>query len=199
MRFFARLHPFLERLSCYAVWAGGGALLLCAFMVTGDVILRKLFSVTMSGSDEISGYVFAAATTWAYSYCLLHRSNVRIDALYNLLPITVRALLDIFGLALLLIYMAYLTDKAWDVLLTSWQHDSVSITTLATPLWIPQLLWVLGLNLFVFTLVFMLLYTLTSLARRDLAGVQQLAGALSVQDEIAEETHGMDTLTAGKR
>jgi hypothetical protein len=88
--------------------------------------------------------------------------------------------------------MAYLTNKAWDVFFTSWQRNSVSITTLSTPLWIPQLLWVLGLSLFVFTLSFLLLYTIVSLIKGDIAQVQRIAGALSVEDEIAEETHGID-------
>lgn len=191
MGIFARIHRLLEQISRMAVWVGGAALLLSALMVTVDVFMRKLFSITMSGSDEISGYVFAVATTWAYSYCLLHRSNVRIDALYNFLPRASRALLDIIGITLLLIYMGYLTDKAWDVFLTSWQQDSVSITTLATPLWIPQLLWVLGLSFFVFTLVFVLLYIVVSALRGDLNNVQKVAGALSVEDEIAEGTQGM--------
>ena len=134
MRFFAQLHAWLERVSRVAVWVGGAALLLCAFMVSGDVIMRKLFSVTMSGSDEISGYAFAAATAWAYSYCLLHRSHIRIDALYGVLPAWLRSVLDALGLALLLFYMTYLTHKAVDVFLTSWEHDSVSITTLSVPL-----------------------------------------------------------------
>ena len=73
------IHRFLKVVSNWAVWLAGLALLLCAFMVTVDVFFRKYLNMTMSGSDEISGYVFAASTTWAYSYCLLNRSNVRID------------------------------------------------------------------------------------------------------------------------
>ncbi len=192
MRIAAQLHAWLERISRVAVWIGGAALLLCAFMVSGDVIMRKLFSITMSGSDEISGYAFAAATTWAYSYCLLHRSHIRIDALYNVLPIWLRALLDALGLALLLFYMTYLTSKAIPVFLTSWRHDSVSITTLSVPLWIPQLLWVAGLCWFVLTLTFLLVYVLLSLALRDVATVQNIAGGMSTEKMIDEETHGMD-------
>jgi TRAP-type C4-dicarboxylate transport system permease small subunit len=192
MGLLGRIHQILEHISRIAVWAGGAALLLAAIMVTIDVFMRKFFSMTMSGSDEVSGYVFAIATTWAYSYCLLHRSNVRIDAFYNLLAPRLRAVLDILGMVLLLFYMAYLTNKAWDVFFTSWQRNSVSITTLSTPLWIPQLLWVLGLSLFVFTLSFLLLYTIVSLIKGDIAQVQRIAGALSVEDEIAEETHGID-------
>ena len=192
MRVFAQVHAWLERISRVAVWIGGAALLLCAFMVSGDVIMRKLFSITMSGSDEISGYAFAAATTWAYSYCLLHRSHVRIDALYNVLPVWLRSVLDALGLALLLYYMTYLTSKAFDVFLTSWQRDSVSITTLSVPQWIPQLLWLTGLCWFVFTLAFLLVYVLLSLALRDFSSIQNVAGAMSTEKQIDEETHGMD-------
>mgnify|MGYP003325225332 CR=1 FL=1 len=103
---FEAIHSRLERISQYAVWVGGAALLAAAVMVTVDVFARKFFSITMSGSDEYSGYVFSATTTMAYSYCLLHRSNVRIDALYNLLPRQVTAFLDVIGLSLLLYYMS---------------------------------------------------------------------------------------------
>lgn len=194
MKIFVRLHALLERISRVAVWIGGAALLVCAFMVSGDVIMRKLFSITMSGSDEISGYAFAAATAWAYSYTLLHRSHIRIDALYGVLPVWLRSVLDALGLALLLYYMAYLTNKAVDVFLTSWEHDSVSITTLSVPQWIPQLLWLSGLCWFVITLAFLLLYVLVSLMRGDVGTVQNVAGAMSAEKRIDEETHGMDAM-----
>lgn len=192
--YFESIHRALTKTSRVAVWVGGAALLLSAVMVTVDVISRKLFSVTMSGSDEITGYVFAASTTWAYAYCLLHRSNVRIDALYNVVPRAVRAVLDVVGLALLLVYMGYLTVRGYQVFLTSFERDSVAITTLATPLWVPQLLWISGLTLFVVTLIFMLVYTLVALLKGDFARIQRIAGALSVQEEIAEGTQGLDTL-----
>ena len=77
---FASIHAALDKLSRIAVWFGGIALLISAVIVTLDVLSRKIFGVTMSGSDEISGYVFAASTTLAYSYCLINRANIRIDA-----------------------------------------------------------------------------------------------------------------------
>lgn len=194
MKFFVRIHAWFEKVSRVAVWIGGAALLLCAFMVSIDVVMRKLFSITMSGSDEISGYAFAAATAWAYSYTLLHRSHIRIDAIYGVLPVWLRSVLDAIGLALLLYYMGYLTNKAIDVFLTSWEHDSVSITTLSVPQWVPQLLWLGGLCWFVITLAFLLVYVLVSLLLRDVATVQNVAGALSAEKKIDEETQGMDAM-----
>jgi len=190
-----RLHGALEQISRVAVWCGGAALLAAAVIVTVDVFLRKFFSITMSGWDEMSGYVCAAGTTGAYSYTVLHRSNVRIDALYNFLPRSVRAILDIVGVTLLMIYMGMLTEKAVLVFVTSWENDSVSISTLAAPLWIPQLFWVAGLLLFMLTLVVVILHALVGLLKGDLDRVQKVAGVPSVEEGIEEELHGMGAKT----
>ncbi len=187
-----RIHGGLEKVSRAAAWAGGGALMLAAIMVTLDVISRKVFSVTMSGSDEISGYVFAGSTAWAYSYCLLHRANVRIDALYNRLSMKTRAFLDLLGVVLLLIYVGLLAAKAVEVFQFTVKFNTTAQTTLATPLWIPQMFWVSGLVFFFLSLCFVTLYTIVGLLRRDWALVARIAGVRSVEEEIEEETVGTD-------
>ena len=149
-----RVHGVLSDISRAAVWVGGLALMLSAVMVTGDVIMRKLFGITISGSDEISGYVFAAATTWAYSYCLLNRANIRIDAVYNQMGLRTRAVLDLVGLAALTFYVYLLAVSSVGVLSESLEYDSSAQTTLATPLWIPQIFWVTGLCFFLVCLAF---------------------------------------------
>jgi len=229
MEALAAIHRLFGRLSVWAVWAGGLSLMIAAFMVTVEVVGRKIGGLTLllwtgedparhlvlaeaavaaelggwgivfprfrvPGSDEITGYVFAGATTWAYAYCLLHRSNIRIDALYNLLPTVVRALLDVLGLGMLLFYMGYFTWKAKGVFLESWANDSVSVSVLLTPLWIPQLAWLAGLVFFVIVLVFLTTYALLTFAVRGAASVQELAGTMSVQEEVAEETRGIGEL-----
>ena len=188
---FERIHARLARIAQIAVWIGGGAHLAAAIMVTIDVVLRKIFSITMSGSDEMSGYVFAAGTTWAYSYCVLHRSNIRIDAVYNLLPRRLCGMLDIVGVTLLLIFNAVLTRHAWEAFATSYVRDSVSITTLATPLWIPQLFWVIGLIAFELTLIFVAVYATLRYWQRDDAAVNRIVGVPTVAEEVEAETRGM--------
>ena len=192
------IHSRLERISQLAVWVGGAALLAAAVMVTVDVFARKIFNVTMSGSDEYSGYVFSATTTWAYSYCLLHRSNVRIDALYNYLPRKITAILDVVGLLLLFYYMLVMTYYAMISFLDSWVSNSVSITTLGTPQWIPQLFWVAGLILFFVTLIFVVLYSIVALLQRNWDLVARVAGVPSIAETMQEETHGIDVALASE-
>jgi TRAP-type C4-dicarboxylate transport system permease small subunit len=194
----ATIHDHLEKISRYAVWIGGGTLMLAAFMVTIDVLCRRFLGVTMSGSDEYSGYVFSASTTWAYSYCLLHRSNVRIDAIYNLLPRPVAGILDVIGLSMLLYYMSVMTWYASLATHESFIKNSVSITTLATPQWIPQLAWFIGLALFLITLIFVTIYSLVALAQRNWDLLNKIAGVPSIVDTIEEETHGVGVIIAGR-
>ncbi len=186
---FSLLHDKFLSASRVAVWCGGLALLLSAFMVTLDVLSRKFIGYTISGADEISGYVFAASTTWAYSYCLLTRSNIRIDFLYNLMNTKRRAFLDMIGLLLLLYYIYLLTTKAFVLFMENVEQDATAQTTLATPLWIPQIFWVSGLGFFLLTLIFVAIYGFVAMFRRDWATVNRIAGVRTVEEEITEETH----------
>ncbi len=186
---FATIHDKLFGVSRVAVWIGGGALMLSAIMVTLDVLARKIFSVTISGSDEISGYVFAAGTTWAYSYCLLTRSNIRIDAFYNLLGLRSKSVLDLVGLLLLLYYIFLLTSNAWGMFMENIKFNSSAQTTLATPLWIPQVFWISGLGFFLLCLIFLSVYGFVALFRGDWTTINKIAGVKSVEEEIDEETH----------
>lgn len=186
---FEAIHAKFLSVSRVAVWIGGATLMLSAIMVTLDVTARKMFGYTISGSDEISGYVFAASTTWAYSYCLLTRSNIRIDALYNLLDTRPRAILDVIGLLLLLYYIYLLTVNSFGMFLDNVEYNSSAQTTLATPLWIPQVFWLSGLCFFVLSLTFLSIYTLTALTRGDWATIDRIAGVRSMEQEISEETH----------
>ncbi|MFN4165446.1 MAG: TRAP transporter small permease subunit [Ferrovibrio sp.] len=176
-----------DRLSRYAIWIGGALVLASAFLVSIDVLLRKLLLVSVGGADELSGYAFAIGTAWALAFTLLRRANVRVDALYTRLPPAICALLDIIALLSLGGFLLLLTWQAWDVLGTSISFGARATTPLQTPLWMPQSLWVLGLALFLFTLLPLLLRALFALLGGDLDTVRRLAGARSIEEDAADE------------
>lgn len=182
------LLPGLLRLSQIAVWIGGALMLLAALMVSVDVISRKLFGVTMGGSDEISGYLFAISTAFAFPYALLCRANVRIDVVYAKLPALLRGLADIVALALLSGFAAVVTWRIFATVQVTWTNGSHSITPLRVPLIVPQSLWLAGWILFCVTLAVLLYSVCAAWARGDAGRVQELGGALSMEEEIEEET-----------
>ena len=99
------------------------------------------------------------------------------------------ALLDILALALLLYYVFLLTRNAWAMFMDNVEYGSTAQTTLATPLWIPQIFWISGLGFFLICLIFLTLYAVTCLIRGDWPTIQRIAGVSSVEEEIKQETH----------
>ncbi|MEM1363378.1 MAG: TRAP transporter small permease [Pseudomonadota bacterium] len=184
-----RIQDGLESTARAAAIIGGFAMCCAAFMVTFDVLSRKLFGVTMRGSDEITGYIFAASTTWAYAYAVLTRSNIRIDVAYVALSPKARALLDLLGLGLLTLYIFLLTRSALTVVEESWQYTYTAQTPLATPLWIPQSFWFAGLAFMLICLTFLAFRSLCYVAKGDWQGIATIAGVKSLDQEIDEETH----------
>ena len=89
-----------------------------------------------------------------------------------------------------------MTYYAMIAFLDSWDKNSVSITTLATPQWIPQLFWVMGLCLFVVTVTFVTIYSITALLQRNWDLVARIAGVPSISEVMEEETHGIDVMEA---
>jgi TRAP-type mannitol/chloroaromatic compound transport system permease small subunit len=185
-----------DRVALRAVWIGGALLLAAATLVSVDVTIRKLFSLSVGGADELSGYAFAIGVAWAFPFALLRRANVRIDALYQHMPARLAALLDLLALIALAVFVTVLTRYAWEVAAGSWRLGALSNSQLKVPLWIPQGLWFLGLALFFATTLTLALRTALALLSGDLATVRRLAGARSIQEEAADEAAYGRTLAA---
>ncbi len=193
---FAMLNRLLASattLSRVAIWIAGTLTLLSALYVTADVLVRKFTGSSLGGSDELSGYAFAISISWALSFATLQRANIRIDVIYQHLPVRLAAILDWLALVVMGVFIVFLTMYASDVAGTSWANQSTANTALGTPLWIPQYLWVAGLVWLCVVLALMLLRSSLALITGDLAGIQSLCGIRSTQEEASEEAE------AGKR
>ena len=170
------------------VWIGGALLLFAAVLTTLEVFLRKFANFSFGGADEIAGYLFAISTAFAFSFAMLQRTHVRIDALYVKLPRSAQLFLDIAGFLALGGFMLLMTAMAHQTWRTSVDHDSVSITPMVTPLDVPQGFWLVGLLFFVFCFLALFLRVAQALLQRDWVTVSQLISARSLEEEIADET-----------
>jgi TRAP-type C4-dicarboxylate transport system permease small subunit len=195
----ARLLACSRAVSRALVWIGGALTLASVLLITYDVIVRRVFGVSMGGADELSGYVFAIGTSWALAFTALARANVRVDVLYKHLPVRVGAVLDWLALVALGVFAAYLTTHAYGVAMTSWTQKAAANTPLATPLWAPQALWVLGFAWFCIVLALMLLQASVALVTGDLATLRAVCGAVSSEEEAAEEAAVGERIVEGER
>lgn len=177
-----------ENFSRWAVWAAGTLMLASVVLICFDVLTRKFLNFATNGSNELSGYAFAISTSWALAFGVLQRINVRVDVLYRLLPVRVGAVLDWLSLVLLGVFAGYLTYYASIVAQTSWMQQATANTSLGTPLWIPQFLWVIGMAWMCIVIALMLFRSSVALVTGDMAVVRELCGHRSSLDEAEEET-----------
>lgn len=195
----ARLLHRAEALSRIAVWVGGALTLGAVFLISYDILVRKLFNVTIGGADEISSYVFAISTSWSLAFVVLQRANVRVDVLYERLPVRLSAFLDWLSLVALAVFLVFLTWHAYSVAETSFVRNAAANTPLATPLWLPQGLWVAGLVWMCVVLALMLIRASVAMVSGDLATVKALCGVISAREEAEEGVKEGERIIQGER
>lgn len=133
----------LRRLNRGIAILTGVGLLACAIVVLIDVILRR-FGTSFGGTDEISGYVMAIATSWGMAYTLLELGHVRIDMLRARSGQLGRALFDLLAMTMMAGTVTLIAVKCWPVLARSLSNGSRANTPLETPLAWVQTPWFAG-------------------------------------------------------
>lgn len=131
-----------------------------------EVVMRKLFSRSLQGADELGGYVLAITSTLAFCVALIGNNHIRIDIFHYRFPHKVQALLNWTAKLSTLFISFLLAFSAVQVLRETISYGSTAPTPWATPLMYPQIPWTIGLILF-----FLLsIYYLFSASRLLLSG-----------------------------
>lgn len=178
---------FIDRTSQAAATLGGFAIIGVAVMICVEVLLRGVFNISSGAATEISSYVLAVAAAWAFSYALMRRVHVRIDALIRVFPQRVVVWFDLLALIALSWLASMMLWYGAHVFWFSFRQQSTAMTPLQTPMWIPHGMWLLGLLFFFITCLTLVVTVVVLLVRRDLTAVNRLAGSFSVVDEAADE------------
>lgn len=187
-----RILTLCNSLSRVAAWVSGGMLFAISALIAIEVILRKVFAVSLGGADELSGYTLAISCSWAFAYALFRKAHIRIDVLYVKFSKLLQTILDIGALLLFAIFITVVSYYAFEVFLISWDKGSTANTPLHTPLWIPQLLWALGLIGCSLATIIMLITTCCHLLSGDLVGLRQLLNPTTLLEEIEESCGEID-------
>ncbi len=187
-----------EAVSRLAIRFGGLVMLATAGWLGVEILLRKLMNESTSGADELSSYALAISFSWALSFTVLKRSHIRIDVIVTRLGVRGRAYLDCLSILALSIYAITLTYFCVLVLLDTLELGARSNTTLGTPLWIPQSLWIAGFVLFSFTCILLTFSSFSSLLAGDHHRVRSLVGSRTIDKEYVTDSPSPSS-NSGKR
>lgn len=190
------LSALSHRVCRASLWFGGALILLAAFVIGIDVLMRKFLAKSIGGADELAGYALAIGTVWGLGAALLDRAHIRIDSLYVRFPLMLRVLLDLLGLVLFVGFFAMVAWHGWGVMEQSWTSGSRSQSAIETPTVIPQAIWMLGLAMFLASGFLLFVDSLLRVLRGDLQGAVRLVGTRSAEEEVEDEIRDLKARAA---
>lgn len=165
----------------------GIMMILLSVAITAETVLRKFFSFSLGGIDELGGYAIAIAAPLAFTVALVENSHIRINQLTALMPGSVQAFLSglsAIALALLAGYFFYFTV---DTVLDTQAYKSIAQTPWATPLIYPQTVWLIAMATFPIAAVFLGAKAVLLIARSDWRSLNLQFGPISARQELQAE------------
>lgn len=177
----------MKKIECVINTMFGGLFLLLSLLIVSEILLRKIFNVSLQGVDELSGYALAIGATLAFSSALIGRSHMRIDLLYSKYSLYLRNAINLLAILSLTLFAAFLAYVSFQVILETNEYQSTAATAWGTPLIIPQAFWLCGSILFAVIAIFMFIKAITLLVKRETVKLNNEFGPKGVLEELESE------------
>jgi TRAP-type C4-dicarboxylate transport system permease small subunit len=176
----------IECLSRYAMWVAGFCYLLITALICFDIFARQLLGFSSEATIELTGYLMALGMSWGLAGTLFERGHVRIDVLVQRLPLRLRVWLHMLSLLALIVSTAFYVWGAVSLATDSFAFGATDLTTLRTPLVLPQGVWAAGFVLLLLAAVALGLKAVKQLYLNQYEQMDRALMARSYEDEAAE-------------
>ncbi|HEU5296847.1 MAG TPA: TRAP transporter small permease [Burkholderiaceae bacterium] len=183
-----RISRWLTHATDVTVIACGWWLIALSVITCIEMMARKLFAFSLQGVDEIGSYTYGIVAAFGFSCALITRSHTRVDFLLSRFPARVRTALNLLAMLSLAALAVLCVWRGWHVLQESIDLGSRAPTPLATPMWIPQTIWLGGYLMFAFVALWAAADALKLLVRGQAAEIEVRFGPQTLQEEIEAET-----------
>ncbi|MFZ1428267.1 MAG: TRAP transporter small permease [Geminicoccaceae bacterium] len=167
----------------------GSTVVILALLIVFDIVARTLLRFSVQGTDELGGYTLALIGSLGLAYTLVKRGHPRIDIGFRFFPPRMRQVLHVVALATLAGFALFMSQHAIEEFDGTLAFGTVTNTPLQTPLWVPQIFWVVGTCFFALTALVMTAHGVLLLATGRGAMVESLYGPLTVEEELEEYLH----------
>ncbi|TYC64758.1 TRAP transporter small permease [Stappia sp. BW2] len=165
----------------------GTVMIALSITIVAEILLRKFFSFSLGGVDELGGYTVAIVAPLTFLVAAADSAHIRINLLHARLPERPQAMLNVaaaVSLTLLSLFLLYFTVQT---VVDTLAYNSIAQTPWATPLIYPQTLWLLTMGVFAIGMFVLSLQAIVMLVKRDWRTLNLRFGPESVSDEVLAE------------
>lgn len=178
----------LTRVADWTVIACGWWLIALSILTCVEMLGRKVLGFSLQGVDEIGSYTYGIVGAFGYAYALITRSHVRVDFLLSRFSPKSRSVLNLLAMLSLAAVAALCVWRGWHVLADSIDLGSTAATPLATPMWIPQSIWLAGYGMFALVAAWAAIDAARLFIGARTAELNQRFGPQTLEEEIEAET-----------
>ena len=139
----------LERVS---LWTSGICMVGMTVLMLAEIVLRGVFNSTTEHSDELVGYLLVGVSFLSLALCQTRGAFHRVEMVQ--MRLGPRGQL-VSSLVFNLLSFAYIAITDWyfvQFVMSSYRREAMASTTLATPLWIPETVMIVGATLLLIAL-----------------------------------------------
>jgi TRAP-type C4-dicarboxylate transport system permease small subunit len=177
----------MKRIAQLAGVTFGAIMIALSFAIAAETVLRKFFSLSLGGVDELGGYAVAVVAPLAFLVTASEQAHIRINVLHGKLPLRARAVLNVaaaVSFSLLALFLLYFTLKTVQDTLA---YRSIAQTPWATPLIYPQSVWLVAMTTFTIGTLVIAARAILLAFRGDWKTLDRSYGPGSPQDELEAE------------
>ena len=187
----------IEWASRRAMGLAGWCYLAMTVLICFDIAARRLLGFSSESTTELSGYLMAIGMSWGLAGTLLERGHVRIDVLLQKMALRWRVVLHLLSLLALLVSIGFFIWGSFSLALDSFTFGSTDLSTLRTPLVVPQGLWAVGFALFGLAALSLMARGLRQCWHGDLRALDESLMSRSYQEEADETLQALGAETPG--
>lgn len=184
----AAVSLFMSRLA-------GWSYVLCAVMITLDIVARNVFGVSSKATVELSGYALGFGISWGLAGAWIARMHVRVDMLLERLPRGPRAWLHLMSVLLLLGFLCLVAYGVIYLVRDSWELDAHDLSALHIPLWFPEGLFAAGILMLLVAVLATLVAVVRRLLRADTEAVNVIMKQKTASEEAEEAIEASQAVT----
>ncbi len=143
----------IETLSNWAARLSAVVLGLMTVLILVEILLWNTAKKTTLIADEYSAYGLALIIFLGAGYCLKERGHIRITLVLGLLPPRLARIITCLATIVTTVFFAYLWWYLFKMVQSTIRYQTTSGTLTNTPLWIPQVMMLVGAACFLIQFV----------------------------------------------
>lgn len=129
----------IDRITDATGMAGGWSMLAVGIFILYEIVMRAVFRAPTIWVVDISTYLLVWFCFMTSAYGLKTGSHIKVDVLTDLLPPRTRSMLDLTGIAFILLYVTILSYFGWQMVWEAYERQQATPNMLHFPVWIVQL------------------------------------------------------------